>query len=270
MQTIHTTHRQVGQRALPTGGFGILLGWLLALWLPLALAGLPDTLVPGAYVTDGIVNAIVIDGATTYIGGTFTRLGPATGGGVPFAAGSGAAAAYPQVNGIVYAVAADGSGGWYVGGRFTQVGSLPRTNIAHVLADGSVDASWNPNADGFVYALAVGNGKVYAGGRFTQIGGQVRNRIAALEPNGIGAADASWNPNADGDVSVLAVSGSTVYVGGAFGNIGGEVRNNLAALASGGTGAADASWNPNPDAPVRSLAVSGGMVYVGGDFSNIG
>ena len=95
MQTIHTTHRQVGQRALPTGGFGILLGWLLALWLPLALAGLPDTLVPGAYVTDGIVNAIVIDGATTYIGGTFTRLGPATGGGVPFAAGSGAAAVTP-------------------------------------------------------------------------------------------------------------------------------------------------------------------------------
>ncbi len=269
MKTIHI-HRQVGQTALPAGGLGILLGWLLALWLPLALAGLPDTPVPGAYVTDGEVNAIVIDGATTYIGGKFTRLGPATGGGVPLDASSGAAAAYPQVNGIVYAVAADGSGGWYVGGRFTQVGNLPRHNIAHVLADGSVDASWNPNADGWVFALAVGNGKVFAGGRFTQIGGQARNRIAALEPNGTGAADASWNPNADGTVWVLAVSGSTVYAGGAFGNIGGQALNNLAALASDGTGAADANWNPNPDATVRALAVSGGTVYVGGEFYNIG
>ena len=270
MKTIHTTHLRVGQIVLPTGGLGILLGWLLALWLPLALAGLPDTPVQGAYVTDGWVNAIVIDGATTYIGGRFTRLGPATGGGVPLDASSGAAAAYPQVNGIVYAVAADGSGGWYVGGRFTQVGNLPRKNIAHILADGSVDASWNPNADGWVLALAVGNGKVYAGGKFTQIGGQARNRIAALESGGTGAADASWNPNADGDINVLAVSGGTVYVGGTFGNIGGQVRNNLAALASDGTGAADANWNPNPDAPVRALAVSGGTVYVGGDFYNIG
>ncbi|MEI7869239.1 MAG: hypothetical protein WCI11_15225 [Candidatus Methylumidiphilus sp.] len=270
MQTIYIPHRQVGPRALPTGGLGILFGWLLALWLPLAWAELPNTPVPGAYVADGSVNAIVIDGATTYIGGTFTRLGPATGSGVPFDADSGAATTYPQVNGIIRAVAADGSGGWYVGGHFKQVGSLPRNNIAHILADGSVDASWNPDANGDVFALAVGNGKVYAGGRFTQIGGLTRNRIAALGASGTGAADASWNPNADGVVWVLAVSGSTVYAGGEFGNIGGEVRNNLAALGSNGTGTADASWNPNPDGLVRALAVSGGTVYVGGEFYNIG
>lgn len=43
MQTNYIPHRQVGTRAFPAGGFGILFGWLLALWLPLALAGLPDT-----------------------------------------------------------------------------------------------------------------------------------------------------------------------------------------------------------------------------------
>ena len=80
----------------------------------------------------------------------------------------------------MYAVASDGAGGWYIGGYFTAVGGLPRSNLAHVASDLSVSA-WNPNANGAVYALAVSGSTVYAGGDFTSIGGQARNRIAALD-----------------------------------------------------------------------------------------
>jgi hypothetical protein len=51
------------------------------------------------YVTDGVVKAIAVapDG-TTYIGGSFTHVGPMTGGGVPIDAASGKKrAAFPKV-----------------------------------------------------------------------------------------------------------------------------------------------------------------------------
>src|SRR5580765_2476455 len=134
---------------------------------------------------------------------------------------------WPRVNGPVAAVAADGAGGWYVGGTFTQVAGVPRANVAHVRADGTLDG-WNPNANSPVLALAVSNGTVYAGGSFTSIGGQTRHSIAALDP-ATGNATA-WNANANGAVLALAVSNGTVYAGGDFSSVGGQTRSRIAAL----------------------------------------
>ena len=39
----------------------------------------------------------------------------------------------------VHVVVPDGSGGFYIGGEFTNVGGLTRNNIAHILSDGTVD-----------------------------------------------------------------------------------------------------------------------------------
>jgi len=89
------------------------------------------------WVTDGGVNTVVRAGNTVYIGGGFTRVGPATGGGVPLDISSGELVRpFPKVAGVVFATAADGSGGWYIGGSFTAVGGLPRSHLAHILADG--------------------------------------------------------------------------------------------------------------------------------------
>ena len=92
------------------------------------------------WITNGPVRAIVTTPETTYIGGDFTHVGPFTGGGVPIDASTGAAVAtYPKVNGTVIACIPDGSGGWYIGGYFDKVGGVVRNNIAHILANGSVD-----------------------------------------------------------------------------------------------------------------------------------
>ena len=168
--------------------------------------------------------------------------------------------------GSVQAVAVDASGRFYIGGDFSSVNGVPRSNLARFNADGTLDTAWNPNPDSGVSALAVAGDTVYVGGGFTTIGGQTRNHIAALDAT-TGAATA-WNPNPDSGVSALAVAGDTVYVGGYFTTIGGQARNGLAALDA-GTGAATA-WNPNPDGPVSDLAVAGDTVYAGGSFTAIG
>jgi hypothetical protein len=41
--------------------------------------------------------------------------------------------AFPDINDVVFAWVADGSGGVYAGGRFTQVGPVPRQALAHIL-----------------------------------------------------------------------------------------------------------------------------------------
>jgi alkylated DNA repair dioxygenase AlkB len=169
-------------------------------------------------------------------------------------------------NGTVYAIAPAADGSVYIGGDFTMVGGVARNNIAHVLADGSLDASWNPNADYRVRSLAVSGDTVYAGGYFTSIGGQSRSYLAALDAT-TGLAT-SWDPHANALVGAIAVSGDTVYAGGDFTSIGGEPRRYLAAVDA-TTGLAT-PWDPNPDAYVRTLAVSGGIVYAGGDFTSIG
>src|SRR5258705_8299050 len=79
-----------------------------------------------------------------YVGGTFSAVGRPSGQGVWVdAIGGERQAKYPTVSGEVDAVAADGSGGWFIGGRFAFVSDRPRRCLAHVLSDGSV-ADWNP------------------------------------------------------------------------------------------------------------------------------
>ena len=172
------------------------------------------------YVTNGSVNTAVLSGNTLYIAGGFTQVGPATGGGVPIDAMSGVpVAGFPKVTGHVYAVEPDGSGGWYVGGRFTNVGGVPRNNIAHILSDNSVSA-WNPDPDNeashsfhpaAVNTIAVSGNTVYVGGSFTNIGGEERTAIAALDAT-TGLATA-WNPRASRGRTVVyrfLVNGPTV------------------------------------------------------------
>ncbi|HTR45503.1 MAG TPA: hypothetical protein VMH06_07310, partial [Thermodesulfovibrionales bacterium] len=143
--------------------------------------------------------AVGADG-TVYLGGNFTQVSEATtGGGVPIDSVTGQVAAnFPPVGGqagqTVSAVAPDGSGGWYIGGMFTQAGGVARNNLAHILPDGTVDPGWAPNVPNgdAVSALVVNGGTVYVGGHFTTIGGQARNNLAAVDA--VTGAVTSWDP----------------------------------------------------------------------------
>jgi trimeric autotransporter adhesin len=227
----------------------------------------PDRPSANTWYANGSVSSILPAGPITYIAGSFTYVGPKTGGGAPVHAITGNV--FPSnlnINGDIYAAAPDGLGGWYLGGNFTRVDGVARNNIAHVQRDGALDPAWDPNSNYMVSAIVVNGSTIYAGGSFTQIGGQNRSRIAALDA-ATGLAT-PWNPEVNNPVQCLALSGGVLYVGGGFSRVGGQERNNIAAVDA-ATGAVTA-WNPNASGAVWTIVVSGGLVYTGGGFGSIG
>jgi len=264
---------------------GVPLALLAALLSGNAFGSVADSRPDRTCVTNGPVQAIVRSGDTIYIGGRFDRVGPRTGPGVEVALNGSQNPGLPEISGAgpssivgsggsLSAVAADGSGGWYIGGLFTHVGGVPRTNLAHIRADHSVDPSFNPSVNDAVHTLAVSGSTVYVAGLFTSIGGQPRNYIAALN-----AADGSitaFNPNANAGVEALAISsdGSIIYAGGRFTIIGGLPRLSIAAL-NAADGSATLTFNPSvtgtaSNGVVSALARSGSTLYVGGSFNTVG
>ena len=229
-------------------------------------AGFAQTIHENAWATNGPVYAMVRDGGTIYIGGSFTHVGHPTGGLVPLDAATGTpTSSFPKVSGRVYAMTPDGTGGWYIGGTFTAVGGVPRANLAHVASDLSV-SPWDPSPNGTIHHIAVIGTTLHVSGYFSEIGGQARYNLAAVDAT-TGVATA-WNPAINGDVYSMVATGSTVYVGGEFSQIGGQVRICLAALDA-TTGLATA-WAPNPDGWVYNLALRGSTILVGGLFTSIG
>lgn len=244
--------------------------------------GLPSTPLR-TYVADGTVNAIVRSGDTVYIGGQFSRVGPRTGPGVEVALDGSRNAGLPEISGSgptysggsttgLRAVISDGAGGWYISGIFSHVGGIPRTNVAHILVDHSIDPAFNPVLNGSVDALALSGTSLYMAGDFTLVDGTPRSNIAAYHT--LYSYVLGFDPYADGQVRSLAVSsdGLTVYAGGSFATIGGHAHTSLAALDS-DTGAAIATFNPVLTAGgqprVTSVALAGSILYAGGAFSTV-
>jgi hypothetical protein len=185
-------------------------------------SSVPD---PDFWVTDGAVWSILPAGNVTYIGGSFTYVGPHTGCGAPVDTSSGSPLEpYPQVEGVIYTTVADGSGGWFIGGSFTRVGGVARNRLAHILSDGSV-SDFNPDLNSAVYALALSGSTLYVGGSFTTIQGSsggpyTRNRLAAIDT--ATSNPTGFDPDLNGGVSALALSGTTLYAGGDFTTIQGS------------------------------------------------
>ena len=222
------------------------------------------------------VYTLAVSGSTVYAGGAFLAIGGATRNYIAALNATtntnNATPWVPSANNLVYAltVSADGST-VYAGGLFTAIGGASRSRIAALdaVANTNNATAWNPNADNWVYALAVSadGSTVYAGGTFTTIGGATRKYIAALDAATNTNNATAWDPNANNSVYALALSASTVYAGGNFTSIGGATRNYIAAVGADGTLTA---WDPNADTSVSTLAVSGSTVYAGGFFTNIG
>jgi uncharacterized delta-60 repeat protein len=228
---------------------------------------------------NGDINVVVVqpDGKIL-IGGTFTTLSPNGGATVTRnriarlnADGTVDSAFDPNANNTVNAIAVQADGKILVGGTFNgsnSIGGQTRNRIARLNGTtGSAD-SFNPNANGSIFEIAVQlDAKILVGGTFTSIGGQTRNRIARLDATGL--AD-SFNPNASSSVFALAVQlDGKVVVGGLFTSIGGQARNRIARVKMDGT--LDTTFNPNANSSISSIALQAdGKILVGGAFTTIG
>ncbi len=219
--------------------------------------------------TNNSVYAINTDSNYTYIGGSFTAMGPRTGYGALFTANSSIPKVeFPWVNGQITATIPDNNGGWYIGGTFTRVGTYLRNNLAHINANKTVDTLWNPNVNNAVQAIVIDSIDIYIGGNFTSVGGTASNHIAKLN-NTNGNIDPTWNGNANNNVYSLTINNHDIYVGGSFTTIGGTTRNYIAKL-NNVNGNSDNLWNPNANNTVQSVVCSGNNIYAGGYFTTIG
>jgi hypothetical protein len=227
----------------------------------------------GFPVTNNDIYSMAVAGNTLYLSGTFTAIGPATGGGsvLDNVTGGVPGGSSRFVDGRVDVCIPDGSGGFFIGGRFNSVGGQPRTSLARVRADLSLDP-WSPSVVLFngveeIDALAFSGSTLYVAGGFGSLGGQPRVRLGAVDV-GTGLATA-WDPQPDDRVEALAISaGGDVLVGGYFTQIGGASRNRLAALDA-SSGAATA-WNPSLDGDADAIAATPTAIYIGGGFHQVG
>jgi trimeric autotransporter adhesin len=216
-------------------------------------------------------------GNTVYVGGNFYLVGNRSGCGVVFDKTSGLPLiGFPEFVGTIYTAIPDGGGGWFVGGNFSCAGGQPFNNAAHVLSNGSLDTTWNPNpgppvgfsstspyVNGNVHALALNGGTLYIGGEFHRTNGQNQDYLAALD-----AATGNllpWNPHAAYPVFALAVSNGIVYVGQGN-NFGGSAGELDAVDAASGA----LSWSAGLNDKVEALAVSGTTILAAGNFTTIG
>lgn len=219
------------------------------------------------WVVNATVNAVLPTAGAVYLGGDFTHVGPLTGGFVSVDATTAAVTdTWLRVDGAVNAIVPDGAGGSYLGGTFSTVGGVARNRLAHVLANGDVDAAFNPGSDGPVNALVLRSAVLYVGGAFGVVAGTGRNNVAAIDA--VTGAATSWNPGTDGAVRALATAGTAIYLGGTFATVASTSRSRAAAVDVGGVLTA---WHPNATgSAVNAIVASGSLVYVGGSFSNIG
>jgi uncharacterized delta-60 repeat protein len=183
----------------------------------------------------------------------------------------------PGATGPVYALAVQPDGRILVGGEFLGIGggtgTVPRARIARLMSDGSVDPTFDPGADGSVFALFVQrDGSILAGGAFTSLAGETRRRIGRLSAAGV--LDAGFNPGADSWIyTVLEQEDGRVLVGGEFTKLGGGTgtvsRRYVGRLEA--NGLLDSSFDPGADAPVLTLTTQAdGRILLGGWFTGLG
>jgi uncharacterized delta-60 repeat protein len=179
-----------------------------------------------------------------------------------------------------------------IGGNFTSYDGTPRTRIARLNADGTIDNSifnTGTGANGDVFTKPVPNnirevetislqpdGKIIIGGQFTSFNGILRYRIARL--NSDGSLDNTFNPmqgpnglNGFTAISISATalqSDGKIIIGGFFTTYNGITRNCIVRLNE--DGSLDESFlGTGADNKVFSIKIqSDGKIIIGGAFTN--
>ncbi len=161
-----------------------------------------------------------------------------------------------------------------IGGDFSNYNGTPRTKIARLNVDGTLDPSFAPEGvgfDGLVKDVSLqDDGKIIVGGDFTNYNGISKKYIARL--NSDGTLDTSFNIGAgfDNGVRVVSVSDGKILVGGSFTSYDGVQRGKIARLNSDGTldqtfATPGAGFN---DLVASIVSLADGKYLVGGWFTS--
>ncbi len=158
---------------------------------PSVVSAVPSAATP--WVDNGAVTTVATVGSLVFLGGSFSQIENAGGGGQITQTGI---VAYDSATGVIdtaFAPSLDGAvnkilpgptaGTVYVGGAFTEVDNITGHVMLLNIADGSIASGWTPSAmNGQVNDLALTHGQLLVGGNFTNVGGVKHNGLVALTP----------------------------------------------------------------------------------------
>ena len=188
----------------------------------------------------------------------------------------------PNPNAIVYAIAAQTNGQLIIGGAFTSVqangasAATTRNHIARLNADGSLDATYDPNTDKTVLSLAIQtDGTTVVGGgfsTFTPNGSSTaitRNDIGRLLADG--TVDPGFDPEPNGSVmAILLLPNGQIVIGGQFTTMSNGVNQADFVARLNHDGGLDNTFIINPLEYVDALALQpDGKIIIGGIFTQI-
>jgi uncharacterized delta-60 repeat protein len=167
-------------------------------------------------------------------------------------------------------------GNWvFVGGTFTQLGTVNRNLVAKVdLVSGAVDPGFSVTAvvsSPSDIIVRTDGASLFVAGLFSSVGGVTRSNAAKLSLVD-GSVDPAWAPTFNSNIFRMEIDDGFVYVAGCFTQASGLTRNGAARVSLSGTGAVDATWNPAPqsNACLYGLNVTPNHVYLGGSLSQLG
>ena len=190
-------------------------------------------------------------------------------------------AAQPSALGVVMALANQPDSQNLVGGTFAYLNGVRLPNLGRLSADGMLDSSFIPRAQGWVYSVVVNwDEKILVGGFFP--GPNAESRFNLRRLNSDGTTDDSFGVRAkyiqSGDLqgvvaAVVLQPDGRILVGGGFDKLAGRLCRNIGRLYADGT--PDVSFNSiakgGIGAFVSSIALqTDGRILVGGSFKWLG
>ena len=177
-----------------------------------------------------------------------------------------------QVPSGVNVVEVQSDGKMLLAGPFSLMNGVPRSKIARVNADGSLDTTFDPGS-GFVgesptQLLVQPDGKILAVGAFSNYNGTPVSGVVRL--NSDGSLDSSFTVNMAGAAYAVALQpDGKILIGGNFSSVNGVNRTSFARLNPSGT--LDTSFSVVLGSPIlRKIIVEpSGMITIGGSFAGV-
>ena len=241
-----------------------------------------------ANVNGGISDMIPGAGGILAVGQFTTGTGSSTGAFASFSGATGNTLSSFRgritTSGQVFTMEPTGDGGVYIGGLFDEVDGVPRTSLARINSDGSLNTGFVPQlvgANRLVNDIELDGSFLYVAGDFFKASGLNTFNAAKLGANS-GAASSSFVVKAFSPLKSVAVLGSRVYFGGenlrfvTNNDEGNEINVANLVRFDKNNGQVDVSWTPlvslngNPaGAAVNAIEVGGGGIIIGGRFTFI-
>jgi uncharacterized delta-60 repeat protein len=161
-----------------------------------------------------------------------------------------------------------------VAGAFTEVDHVPRTKIARLNANGTVDLTYVPPTitGGTIYALAPQtDNKLIVAGDFTNVNGVARSRLLRLNTDGSLDTNFMAVVITNGIIYALALQpDGKILAAGSFTSVNGRTRTRIARFYSDGSLDLDFDAGVGPNNTVYAIGLQrDGRVIIGGSFTSV-